>query len=192
LPAPPGAANEAGRKGASLSMKIVTLFRHAKSGEKNNPNIADFDRPLSAKGIKTAPKMGEAIREFELVPDLILCSPSARTRQTLELAAARAWDRHPDTRFENRLYEASAQTLLKALKELPSAVTHIMAVGHNPGMQDLAVKLSSRGSEIRRQLAGGLPTAAIVSYGFEIGGWEELKPGTGQLRLSLTPNTLPG
>ena len=44
-------------------MKTVTLFRHAKSGDKDNPDIADFDRPLARRGLKAAPKMGMAMRE---------------------------------------------------------------------------------------------------------------------------------
>ena len=49
-------------------MKTVTLFRHAKSGEKDNPRIDDFDRPLSDRGLKAAPKMGVAMREQAFAP----------------------------------------------------------------------------------------------------------------------------
>jgi phosphohistidine phosphatase len=171
-------------------MKKVTLFRHAKSGEKNNPNIEDFDRPLAPKGLKAAPKMGEAMRGHKLVPDLILCSPSARTRQTLELAAAEAWDSHPDVRFERRLYEASQAALLKALKELPGSAGHVMVVGHNPGLQELAAKLAPPDSEVRQQLTDKLPTAAIVSFSFDVENWKDLKLGTGQLQLSISPATV--
>jgi phosphohistidine phosphatase len=171
-------------------MKKVTLFRHAKSGEKNNPSIDDFDRPLAQKGLKAAPKMGEAMRGHKLVPDLILCSPSLRTRQTLELAAAGAWDNLPDVRFERRLYEASQATLLKALRELPSSAAHIMVVGHNPGLQDLAARLAPADSEARHQLTEKLPTAAIVSFSFDVENWKDLKPGTGQLQLSISPATV--
>ena len=31
-------------------MKTVTLFRHAKSGDKDNPAVADIDRPLAERG----------------------------------------------------------------------------------------------------------------------------------------------
>jgi phosphohistidine phosphatase len=171
-------------------MKKVTLFRHAKSGEKNNPNIEDFDRPLSQKGLKAAPKMGKAMRGHKLVPDLILCSPSVRTRQTLDLAAAEAWDSYPDARFEKRLYEASQTALLKALKELPSSTAHVMVVGHNPGLQELAARLAPPDSEARHQLSEKLPTAAIVSFSFDVENWKDLKPGTGQLQLSISPATV--
>jgi phosphohistidine phosphatase len=171
-------------------MKKVTLFRHAKSGEKNNPDIDDFNRPLAPRGLKAAPKMGEAMRGHKLTPDLILCSPSVRTRQTLELAASEAWDSHPDVRFEKRLYEASPATLLKALKELPSNAAHVMVVGHNPGLQELAARLAPPDSEARHQLREKLPTAAIVSFSFDVGDWKDLKPGTGQLQLSISPATV--
>ncbi len=171
-------------------MKIVTLFRHAKSGEKNNPKIEDFDRPLSDRGLKATPKMGRAMREHKLRPNLILCSPSVRTRQTLTLAAAEAWDNPPRVRYEEDLYNASAKTLFHALCELPEDVAHVMIVGHNPGLQELAVALSPLGSEAREQFKEKLPTAAIASFGFEIERWTELEPGTGKLLLYITPNTV--
>ena len=171
-------------------MKTVTLFRHAKSGEKDNPRIDDFDRPLADRGLKSAPKMGAAMREHHLRPDLIMCSPSLRTRQTLTLASAGAWDNPPKIRFDERLYEASAQTILDVLKEAPENVDHVMIVGHNPGMQDLAVMLAVNGKE-RQQLKDKLPTAAVVTLEFDEKRWKELQPATGRVPLYMTPNTLP-
>ncbi len=171
-------------------MKTVTLFRHAKSGDKDNPEFADFERPLASRGLKAAPKMGAAMRDRNLTPDLILSSPSVRTRQTLSLAAPEAWDAPPEVRFEVRLYEASAQTLFKALKELPDGVAHVMIVGHNPGLQELAVALAPPGSPAREELKQKLPTASVVSFDFNARQWTKLKPGTGQLRLSISPNML--
>ena len=171
-------------------MKTVTLFRHAKSGEKNNPRIDDFDRPLADRGLKAAPKMGAAMRDRHLRPNLILCSPSVRTRQTLTLASAEAWDDAPKIRFDKRLYEANAETILEVLKEAPEDVDHVMIIGHNPGMQDLAVMLSVSGRE-RQQLKDKLPTAAVVTLEFDEDLWTDLQPATGHVTLHITPNTLP-
>ncbi len=171
-------------------MKTVTLFRHAKSGEKDNPLIDDFDRPLSGRGLKAAPKMGAAMRDAHVRPGLILCSPSARTRQTLALATPEAWDKPPKVRFEKKLYEASAQTLLKVLNGARDDVDHVMLVGHNPGFQDLAVMLAAGGPE-RERLKGKLPTASVVSFEFGAERWQDLQPGTGRVVLFMTPNTLP-
>jgi phosphohistidine phosphatase len=171
-------------------MKTVTIFRHAKSGEKNNPNMQDFDRPLAARGLKAAPKMGAALRERKLRPNLILCSPSVRTRQTLALAAPEAWDNSPKIRYEDRIYEASAHTLFQALKALPEDVSHVMIVGHNPGLQDLAAELSPAGSDARENFEEKLPTASVASFDFDTERWSKLQPGTGELRLSIAPNSL--
>jgi phosphohistidine phosphatase len=171
-------------------MKTVTLFRHAKSGDKDNPNVADIDRPLADRGLKAAPKMGMALRDRGVRPDLILCSPSVRTRQTLALAQALAWDKPPETRFEKKLYEATAQTLLKLVKEAPDNVGHVMLIGHNPGLQDLAVSLAAPGPD-REKLMQKLPTASAVSFAFGHKRWKNLKPGAGRVILFISPNTLP-
>jgi phosphohistidine phosphatase len=171
-------------------MKTVTLFRHAKSGEKGNPRIRDFDRPLSNRGLKAAPKMGAAMRERHLRPTLILCSPSVRTRQTLTLASTEAWDNPPKVRFDKRLYEASAQTILDVLKEVPEDADHVMIVGHNPGMQDFAVMLSVSSKE-RQRLKDKLPTASVVTLEFDEELWKDLQPATGHVVLYMSPKTLP-
>ncbi len=171
-------------------MKTVTLFRHAKSGGKDNPDIADVDRALAERGIKAAPKMGKAMRKRKLKPGLILCSPSVRTRQTLTLAEAEAWDKQPEARFDERIYDASVQTLLKLLRDLPDELSHVMIVGHNPGLQELAIMLTPPGDPARAAFGAKLPTAALVSFGFDTQRWRSIKHGTGQLRLFLTPNML--
>jgi phosphohistidine phosphatase len=171
-------------------MKTVTLFRHAKSGEKDNPNLDDFDRPLSGRGLKAAPKMGAAIRDRKIEPDLVLCSPSVRTRQTLSLASPEAWDEPPEVRFEEALYEASAQAMFKVMRQLKNGVSHVMIVGHNPGLQELAVALTPPGSGAREEFKEKLPTAAVLSLDFDVARWAKLQPATGQLRLYITPNML--
>jgi phosphohistidine phosphatase len=171
-------------------MKTVTLFRHAKSGEKDNPDIEDIDRPLTDRGRKSAQKMGAALRDHGLRPNLILCSPSVRTRQTLSLAAAEAWDNPPRIRFDKELYEASAQSLLNVLHGLHEDFGHAMIVGHNPGLQELAVAFAPPGSEARAQFKEKLPTAAVASFDFDAEVWKELSPGTGRLSLFMSPNTL--
>jgi phosphohistidine phosphatase len=171
-------------------MKTVTLFRHAKSGQKDGAAIEDFDRPLAPRGLKAAPKMGMAMRERKLRPDLILCSPSVRTRETLSLAGPEAWDAHPPVRFEERLYEAGAGTLFEMLRELPDKIGHVMIVGHNPGLQELAAALTPAGNRARLAFQEKLPTGALVSFDFDTERWRGLQPGMGQLQLSISPNML--
>jgi|SRR5271165_3899995 len=171
-------------------MKTVTIFRHAKSGEKDNPTLEDFDRPLAERGLKAAPKMGAAMRGRKLKPDLVLCSPSVRTRQTLALASPEAWDKSPAVRYNKTLYEASFETLFGLLQKLPEDVSHVLIVGHNPGLQELAMALAPAGSRERQSFREKLPTAAVVSFDFDADSWSNLQEGTGRLTLSIAPSTL--
>jgi phosphohistidine phosphatase len=172
-------------------MKILTLFRHAKSDWKDSPVVADFDRPLSRRGQKAAPRMGALMRERGLRPDLILCSPSARTRETLILAQREAWDHAPETVFDQRLYHASAALLLQILREQQDSTGHIMLVGHNPELQSLAAQLlradAKHGVE---DLLDKFPTAALISMRFRIADWQTLQNGAGELDLFQTPKLL--
>lgn len=171
-------------------MKTVTLFRHAKSDWKGDPRIADIERPLAARGLKAAPRMGRAMHEAGVRPDVILCSPAARARQTLELAKAEAWDKVPKTRFPERLYPGEKPALLQILKGLPEDIAHAMIVGHNPGLQDLAVALAKPGGPEQRELAEAFPTGSVASFAFEIAAWKDLAEGAGELRLFLAPKKL--
>ncbi len=171
-------------------MKTVTLFRHAKSGEKDNTNIDDFDRPLNNRGLQAAPKMGTAMRERGIRPDLILCSPSVRTRQTLTLATPLAWDVSPPVRYEQALYETDATTLLDYIREAADDVANLMLVGHNPGLQDLAVELAPAHSPLRRDLEAKFPTASIAVFDCDVKLWQDVCPECGTLRLFVTPDTL--
>jgi phosphohistidine phosphatase len=171
-------------------MKTVTLFRHAKSALKNDPDFADFDRPLAARGEMAAPAMGQFLRKAKLKPDLILCSPSRRTRETLALAVPKTWAKVSNVRFEEQMYEASAKTLFKLLRALPDEAAHVLVVGHNPGLQELAISLCPPGTPAREEFKEKLPTAAVASFTFDTERWRSLKPATGELQLFMTPKKL--
>jgi phosphohistidine phosphatase len=65
-----------------------------------------------------------------------------------------------------------------------------MIVGHNPGLQELAVALTPAGTSAREAFKEKLATAAVVSFDFDTERWRSLRSGTGQLRLSISPNML--
>ena len=73
---------------------------------------------------------------------------------------------------------------------MPDEMGHVMIVGHNPGLQELAVALTPAGTPAREAFKEKLPTAAVVSFDFDTERWRSLQPGTGQLQLSISPNML--
>lgn len=167
-------------------MLTLALFRHAKSSW-DSPAIDDFDRPLSPRGKKAAPKMAAFLAKQDLAPDHILCSSARRTRDTLALALP-AWKIQPSIAYADALYLANVPRLLAITRNAPTHVRHLMIIGHNPGLQAFALHLIGSGDqEARAALNRKFPTAAIAVIGFDAENWADIKPNDGHLMLFATP-----
>jgi phosphohistidine phosphatase len=169
-------------------VKTLTLLRHAKS-DWDDPAQRDFDRGLNGRGRRAAALIGRHLRSGGAVFDSVVASPAVRVVETLaqvELGYGRpleaAWDR--------RIYLASAVTLLDVVQELPAAVAHVLLVGHNPGLEDLALWLVPESDDPRRvALEAKYPTATIAEIMFE-GTWRDLAPGAARLARFVRPRDL--
>lgn len=168
-------------------MRQLSLLRHAKSSwaEDGQP---DRDRPLAPRGRKSGRRLAVHLREQGVRPDLVLCSPAARTRETLELIRAELGD-GVDVQVEEELYGAGARELLDRLRRLPDAVEWAMVVGHNPGLQQLVVLLARDGA-LRERARSHYPTGALATLRLPEGGWSELAPGRAELREYVAPREL--
>lgn len=170
-------------------MPTLSLLRHAKSSW-DHPDLQDFDRPLNERGRAAAPRMGAFMAQNGVAPDLILCSPSKRTRQTLSLVLPH-FATPPTVLFEEAIYLGAASTLLKRLRKLETATSHAMIVAHDPGLHQLAMELSGTGDpEVLRALAQKFPTAALAVVSFKTRTWSKIKAGAGRLELFVTPKHL--
>jgi phosphohistidine phosphatase len=167
-------------------MKHLFLLRHAKSSW-DDSTLADHDRPLAPRGRQAARVMAEHLRRKGIEPELVLCSSSRRTRQTLTRLAP-ALRENADVQIESKLYAASATDLLEVLHEVPDEVKAVMLIGHNPGIQDLALSLARGGSEIAR-VRRKFPTAALATLELN-GSWRELAPGSAELVSFVKPKEL--
>ena len=167
-------------------MKRLYLLRHAKSSWED-PKLADQDRPLAPRGRRAAGVMAEHLRRKEIAPELVLCSRSTRTRQTLTRIAPGLGE-SADVQIRSELYAASAADLLEALREVQDEVRSVMLIGHNPGIQDLALTLARGGPEIAR-VRSRFPTAALATLELK-GSWCELAPGGAELTSFVRPKEL--
>jgi len=122
-----------------------------------------------------------------IVPDLVLCSPAQRARETLE-AIAPALGEKPEVVFEAELYGAGATLLIERLRRISGDVRSTMLIGHNPGIQDLALELAGGGKQLDR-LARKYPTGALAMLEFD-GAWDELQPGGAELEAFVRPKDL--
>ena len=131
--------------------------------------------------------MAEHARRERIAPQLVLCSPAKRTRQTLSRLAPALGER-AEIRVEPGLYAASAADLLDLLREVPDEVASVMLIGHNPGIQDLAVSLARGGPELERARRK-FPTAALATLLYD-GSWWELAPDSAELSSFVKPKEL--
>ncbi|WP_338498742.1 histidine phosphatase family protein [Streptomyces sp. SJL17-4] len=159
------------------------VLRHSKSAWPEG--VADHDRPLGPRGLRDAPAAGRFLTETGGLPDLVLCSPARRARQTWELAAAELNSPVP-TCHDPRLYGADDAELLDVLHDVPDEVATLVLVGHNPGLEDLVLLLAAGedgangstgadGSALER-VRTKFPTSAIAVLTW-YGTWAGLRPG---------------
>jgi phosphohistidine phosphatase len=157
---------------ASGMRRHVMLVRHVKSAW-NDASIADHDRPLSPRGAKALPRLQDHLAQAAPPPELVLCSTSRRTVDTLAGIRA-AVPQHARVETEQAVYDASADTLLGRLQLIDGDIGCALVIGHNPAVQDLALFLVGAGDpDMRAQLSAKLPTGAAVTLSFE-GAWGDL------------------
>jgi phosphohistidine phosphatase len=166
-------------------MRSVYLLRHAKSSWKSG--LPDHERPLAPRGRRAAKAIRRHMRGQGIEPELVLCSTARRTRETLvriqpALGAA-------ELRIEHELYGASAAVLLDRLRAVPDAIGSVMLIGHNPGLELLALDLAQPAPE-RRELEEKFPTAALATLVFPGARWRELEPGAAELAGFVKPRDL--
>ena len=166
-------------------MRSLYLLRHAKSSWKTD--APDHDRPLAGRGRRAAKAIARHLREQGIEPELVLCSTARRARETLEriepaLGAA-------GVLIERELYGASKDELLERLRGAPDEVGSVMLIGHNPGIQLLALDLARPGARAR-ELEEKYPTAALATLTFPGTSWEALGPGSAELAGFVRPRDL--
>jgi len=158
-------------------MRELILLRHAHA-EPAAKGQADMDRPLSAEGLAEAEAAGRWLAEQKLVPDCVLCSPSRRTRETLEAVLGAIG--YVDQRIEPSIYDGTPGTLI-ALADVHTEAERLLMVGHNPAFEQLAALLHSGQSGDYR----GMPPGGIAVLTVPAG--TSLEPGVAQLSAFWWP-----
>jgi phosphohistidine phosphatase len=159
--------------------RTLHLLRHLKSSW-DDPSLADVDRPLAPRGRKAGKKLARHLRKTDVRPELVLCSPAVRTRQTL--AAVEAALGAPEVSFDEDLYGASEEELLDALRRVEPERGSVLVIGHNPGLEDLAFALTGKAQE-------KFPTGALATLSFACD-WADLEPGVCELAAYVVPREL--
>ncbi|MFQ5562127.1 MAG: histidine phosphatase family protein [Parvularculaceae bacterium] len=170
-------------------MKLVSLLRHARAVGRS-AGVRDLDRPLTARGREDASLMGAFLAAREQPPDLALCSPAARTRETLN-AATDHFPEPPHAIFDDAIYAAAPATLLAAVQASPNQFGHVLLIGHNPGIHEFALGLAAASEEhAMARLEKKFPKGALAQFAFDVAAWRETNFAGGRLIAFARPKDL--
>ncbi len=169
-------------------VKRLYLLRHAKSSW-DDLGLEDDERPLAPRGEKAARRIGRHLRDIGVQPEQVLCSPAVRARQTLDHVRP-FLEPKVEIQFDPAIYGAGEDQLLARLRQVPSTVRSLMLIGHNPGLQDLALTLVDEADLGYARLVERFPTAAIAALVLPIESWGDLAPGKARLDHFVLPREL--
>ncbi|MEO3406558.1 histidine phosphatase family protein [Mucilaginibacter sp. CAU 1740] len=150
-------------------MKKLMLIRHAKATHESG--YADFDRPLKPSGMQDAALMATLLRGQSEIPEIVVTSPALRTLTTAEIFANQF--KVPAPLTDKRIYEASENTWVKVVNELPVDHDFIAVVGHNPGISHILYYLTGQVKD--------MPTGAVAIITFENEDWQSISEEDGKL-----------
>jgi phosphohistidine phosphatase len=137
-------------------MKLL-LLRHAIAVPAGASDIADGDRPLTAKGRKRFKKAARGLSQIMPTPDLMLVSPLLRARETAEIAG-KAWGLKGTP--EPLLAGGDPEALLAAVAA-QAKLDVVVLVGHEPDLSQLLAHVTGGGGERMPFKKGG---AALVEF----------------------------
>ena len=162
----------------------LLLLRHAKamSAAPGAPDDWDHPRPLAARGVADAAAMGRLLRERGLQPQRALVSTATRARQTFTQLGLEPPAGPTEVVYSDQLYLAEPASLLDALRESHAEADSILLVGHNPGLHELAFRLSGEAAALRR----GFATCMLALFDVDCA-WPDLQARHASLVDVLAP-----
>ena len=161
---------------ARSKIKTLLILRHAKSSWKFS-DLADHDRPLNKRGKRDAPKIGNLLKEKDLVPDIIISSTAVRAEKTAKMVAkASKYKDEDDVALSDSLYTAGPDAYIDVLTNLQNKYNTVLVIGHNPGLEELVKILSGEEYHV-------MPTCALAHIRLDIQSWSDIVQMTGKGRL---------
>ena len=160
-------------------MKTIYLIRHAKS-DWNHIGLTDFDRPLNARGKKDAPMMGQKLKELHVEPDIIISSPAARAKNTIQVIGNQLNYSPDNIVYDNSIYHSSVENLIEVLNVIDNAQSTVILVGHNPGITFLSNYLTN-------DYLDNIVTCGIVKIEIDINDWNHIVEGIGRKIFYIYP-----
>jgi phosphohistidine phosphatase len=162
------------------SGRTLVLLRHTKAERPDG--LADIDRSLTDRGHADAGAAGAWLAAAGYAPDLVICSPAKRTRQTWHGVAVAMAGATPLVRYERQAYDGSAQDLLDLVRHADDKARTVLLIGHNPSVSDLSALLDPTTVDGD---SDGLRTGGVAVHTVT-GSWTECGPRLAPLTATHT------
>jgi phosphohistidine phosphatase len=159
--------------------RTLLVLRHAKT-EDTRPGSKDSERRLTPDGERHAQEVGDYLRSQGIAIDAVLCSSAARGWQTLELLKLGQQPAQDRVEIADLFYNAGADTLINAVRELPDDCRVALLIGHAPGAPRVVSELIDQTTstpEAVSAIEGRFPAAALAQLEFD-GDWSEIECGS--------------
>ena len=120
------------------------------------------------------------------------CVPRRYARARPRTWCSDVLDYDPEVRLVDGLYNFGDGTgLLHIIQQIGTECSELMIIGHNPSLENLAVKLAGSGrSADLKDMARKYPTAALAIIEFEGDDWADIRAGKGRLHSFTRPKAL--
>jgi phosphohistidine phosphatase len=134
-----------------MTERTLIILRHAKADHPDG--VADADRPLTERGHQDAAAAGSYLITAGHLPDMVLCSPARRTRQTWH-GIALALTEAPAVSYEPMIYTGGVADLIKVIQQVDDEVSRLLIIGHNPTVSQLSALLDQTGAARELRTSG--------------------------------------
>ncbi len=162
--------------------RTILVLRHGEAANSHQ----DFDRPLTAKGVKQAHFIGTYLREHKIIPDIILHSSVPRVLQTMNsLIDGLQFDSIRQESCGLSFYQASSIEDLHILAQtlIPSSARTALMIGHNPWIYEYAGFLAeTNATPAGQNLLSGYPPATLSIFKYSGGDWSNIHPDQCELQ----------
>ncbi len=159
-------------------MKTITFIRHAKSS--HSFDLPDFERPLNERGLSDASKMGQAMKDKFIMPELILSSSAVRAKTTAEIIAKEIHYPTKNICYTEKLYFIDNYSFLTLINETDDTINHLYIVSHNPGITDIVNRISNVNLDY-------MPTCGMAQIKFDVETWKDITEKSGSLLVFDLP-----
>ncbi len=169
-------------------MARLLILRHGKT-ELVSDTGRDFDRKLVERGKRNCTDMARYIKGHLTIPDIVLVSAAARTIESAEWVM-KEWTKQPEYIVDERIYNASSETLFDLIHEHAGAASTAMIIGHNPGMILLCHDLMAEDGNQAGQDINDFPTATLADMVFDLDQFKDLERESGKLLSLIRPRDM--